>query len=119
MTSLGIMMNAVGSDLTLLTITQKSPMRLLSDVPKGTGARLLSDFDGQITIRDGERELDIRVATAPTVYGEMAVLRILDKTFAFPGDPWFHFGDPRLLLALVFLVVGFAVSWLGARASRS
>ena len=39
--------------------------------------------DGQISIRDGERELDIRVATAPTVHGEMAVLRILDKTFAF------------------------------------
>ena len=39
--------------------------------------------DGQITVNDGERELDIRVATVPTVNGEMAVLRILDKTFAF------------------------------------
>jgi general secretion pathway protein E len=39
--------------------------------------------DGQISIRDGDKELDIRVATSPTVQGEMAVLRILDKTFAF------------------------------------
>ena len=39
--------------------------------------------DGQIVIRDGTRELDIRVATAPTVNGEMVVMRILDKTFAF------------------------------------
>jgi general secretion pathway protein E len=38
--------------------------------------------DGQITMNDGGRELDIRVATAPTVNGEMVVMRILDKTFA-------------------------------------
>ncbi|MFC1937479.1 GspE/PulE family protein [Chloroflexota bacterium] len=39
--------------------------------------------DGQITFDMGDREVDIRVATSITVYGEMAVLRILDKTFAF------------------------------------
>ncbi len=39
--------------------------------------------DGQITFDMGDREVDIRVATSNTVYGEMAVLRILDKTFAF------------------------------------
>ena len=39
--------------------------------------------DGQITFDMEDREVDIRVATANTVYGEMAVLRILDKTFAF------------------------------------
>ena len=39
--------------------------------------------DGQITFDMGDREVDIRVATANTVYGEMAVLRILDKSFAF------------------------------------
>ena len=39
--------------------------------------------DGQITFDMGDREVDIRVATANTIYGEMAVLRILDKTFAF------------------------------------
>jgi len=39
--------------------------------------------DGQITFDMDDREVDIRVATSNTVYGEMAVLRILDKTFAF------------------------------------
>ena len=39
--------------------------------------------DGQITFDMGDREVDLRVATTNTVYGEMAVLRILDKSFAF------------------------------------
>ena len=39
--------------------------------------------DGQISFDMEDREVDIRVATSNTVYGEMAVLRILDKTFAF------------------------------------
>ncbi|MFC1994122.1 GspE/PulE family protein [Chloroflexota bacterium] len=43
--------------------------------------------DGQITYNDGDKEVDIRVATTNTVQGEMAVLRILDKTFAFRTLP--------------------------------
>jgi general secretion pathway protein E len=39
--------------------------------------------DGQITFDMGDREVDIRLATSNTIYGEMVVLRILDKTFAF------------------------------------
>ncbi len=39
--------------------------------------------DGQITFDMGDRDIDIRVATTNTVYGEMVVLRILDKSFAF------------------------------------
>lgn len=39
--------------------------------------------DGQITFDMGDREIDLRVATSNTVYGEMVVLRILDKSFAF------------------------------------
>jgi len=39
--------------------------------------------DGQITFDMGDRDVDIRVATTATVYGEMVVLRILDKAFAF------------------------------------
>jgi general secretion pathway protein E len=38
--------------------------------------------DGQLTVREGNREIDIRVATANTVHGEMVVMRILDKQFA-------------------------------------
>ncbi|MQY80955.1 MAG: hypothetical protein GH158_01745 [Dehalococcoidia bacterium] len=43
--------------------------------------------DGQITFDMGDREVDIRVATSNTIYGEMAVMRILDKTFAFMPLP--------------------------------
>jgi general secretion pathway protein E len=39
--------------------------------------------DGQITFDMGDRDVDLRVATTNTVYGEMTVLRILDKAFAF------------------------------------
>ena len=37
----------------------------------------------------------------------------MEKTIAYPLDPWFQLGDPRLVLGLVFLVVG-----LGAQAVR-
>ena len=39
--------------------------------------------DGQIAFDMGDRGVDIRVATSNTIYGEMVVLRILDKAFAF------------------------------------
>lgn len=39
--------------------------------------------DGQITLKVSEdKEVDIRVASSNTIYGEMMVLRLLDKTFA-------------------------------------
>lgn len=34
----------------------------------------------------------------------------LEKTIAYPLDPWFQLGDPRLLLGLLFLIIGFARS---------
>ena len=30
----------------------------------------------------------------------------VEKTIAFPLDPWFHAGDPRLLLLMVFTLLG-------------
>src|SRR3990170_1633774 len=35
--------------------------------------------DGRIKLRYGSREIDFRVSTLPTIFGEKAVLRILDK----------------------------------------
>lgn len=52
--------------------------------------------DGQISVRDANRELDVRVATAPSVNGEMAVLRLLDKTFAFRTLPELGFRPESL-----------------------
>jgi len=41
--------------------------------------------DGQFSTEAKEREIDIRVATAPTVLGERATLRLLDKSLATLG----------------------------------
>ncbi len=38
--------------------------------------------DGQMTVRVGSNEIDVRVASLETNNGEMMVLRILDKTFS-------------------------------------
>src|SRR5436190_16869342 len=38
--------------------------------------------DGRVSVRLNERQIDLRVATLPTVYGEKVVLRILDKSTA-------------------------------------
>jgi len=43
--------------------------------------------DGQFSTTAKGREIDIRVATAPTVVGEMATLRLLDKSLATLGLP--------------------------------
>ena len=40
------------------------------------------------------------------------------KTIAFPIDPWLQLGDPRLVLALVFGVIGCGLSWREAARSR-
>jgi len=36
--------------------------------------------DGRISLRTGGKQIDLRVSTLPTVYGEKVVMRILDKT---------------------------------------
>jgi general secretion pathway protein E len=38
--------------------------------------------DGQFSTESKGKEIDVRVATSPTVHGEMAVLRLLDKSLA-------------------------------------
>ncbi len=35
--------------------------------------------DGRVSLRVGGRQIDLRVATLPTIYGEKVVIRILDK----------------------------------------
>lgn len=43
----------------------------------------------------------------------------MHKTIAFPGDPWFHLGDPRLVLGLALAVVGLLVhGYEGHRRAR-
>jgi len=59
--------------------------------------------DGQIAFGMENRSVDIRVATSNTVNGEMAVLRILDKTFAFLPLPEIGF-LPNILETYLKLV---------------
>ncbi len=47
--------------------------------------------DGQMAVTIGGRDLDVRVSTAPTAFGEKCVMRILDKTrrsSGFPRSAW-------------------------------
>jgi len=41
--------------------------------------------DGRCSVRLGQREVDLRVSTVPTSYGERSVLRLLDKSTALYG----------------------------------
>ncbi|MBW8035463.1 MAG: type II secretion system protein GspE [Planctomycetes bacterium] len=41
--------------------------------------------DGRTSVRLGQREIDLRVSTVPTSYGERSVLRILDKSTGVMG----------------------------------
>ncbi len=57
----------------------------------------------------------LEITTNPAFAGshefKVAAMR---KTIAFPVDPWFHLGDPRLLLALTLGLIGCALSWRAA-----
>jgi len=41
--------------------------------------------DGRIRIESGGKDVDIRVSTIPTIYGESVVMRLLDRASALPG----------------------------------
>jgi general secretion pathway protein E len=61
-----------------------SRIKILSDM---NIADHLRPQDGQFSFEAKGRAVDIRVATVPTVNGEMAVLRLLDKSRASRGLP--------------------------------
>ena len=55
------------------------------------------------------------IATNPAFSGSHDFkVAAMEKTIAFPVDPWFHFGDPRLLLALILVCIALALSWRAA-----
>jgi len=58
------------------------------------------------------------IATNPAFQGSHEFkIAAINKTIAFPIDPWFQLGDPRLLLAFIFLIIGLAVSWFSAHST--
>jgi general secretion pathway protein E len=70
--------------------------------------------DGRIEIKVGDKNIDIRVSTLPTVYGERVVLRLLDKSSKMLelhelGIPDAYLSDIRKLIRLshgIILVTG-------------
>jgi hypothetical protein len=43
----------------------------------------------------------------------------IEKTIAYPLDPWFQLGDPRLVLALLFIIVGLVSQVMHGRSTRA
>jgi hypothetical protein len=84
------------------------------------GIENASDWTIGAGMRYRSRRDMLEVATNPDFQGSHAFkIAAINKTIAFPLDPWFHLGDPRLLLALVFVILGLAVSWFSAHSISS
>ncbi len=52
--------------------------------------------DGRISLTVGSRQIDLRMATLPTIYGEKIVMRVLDKTNVVLGFDDLGFDDDLL-----------------------
>ncbi len=52
--------------------------------------------DGRIEMKVGEKEFDLRLSTLPTVHGEKAVMRLLDKSSVMLGLDDLGFADETL-----------------------
>lgn len=61
----------------------------------------------------------LEIATNPEFAGSHEFkIAAMAKTIAFPIDPWWQLGDPRLVLALFLGLVGCAISWLLSARAR-
>ncbi len=56
-----------------------SRLKIMSDIDIAERRR---PQDGRISLRAGSRQIDLRVSTLPTIYGEKVVMRILDASTA-------------------------------------
>jgi type IV pilus assembly protein PilB len=52
--------------------------------------------DGRISLNVGSKEIDLRLATLPTIHGEKVVMRVLDKSSVVLGFPDLGFDDDLL-----------------------
>jgi hypothetical protein len=88
--------------------------------PEMFGIEGVRDWTVGAGMRYRSRRDMLEIASNPAFQGAHRFkVAAIHKTFAFPIDPWFHLGDPRLLLALVCLVTGLSVGWLSARRAAS
>ncbi len=54
----------------------------------------------------------LEISSNPAFHGSHEFkVAAMAKTIAFPLDPWFHLGDPRLVLASFLGFIGCVLSW--------
>ena len=85
-------------DSVRIRVRTDGALHQIMTLPDGMGAPLMSRIkvmanlniverrrpqDGNFTVEVLGKDVDVRVATSPTVFGEMAVLRLLDKSRSF------------------------------------
>lgn len=75
----------------------------------------MQKWDQAAGMRYRSRRDLLEIATNPDFRGSHDFkIAALEKTIAVPIDPWFSFGDPRLLLALILGLLGALISWRAA-----
>ena len=75
----------------------------------------LREWGDTVSIRYRSRRDFMDFATDPRMSGaHVFKVAAIERTIAFPADPWFHFGDLRFILGLILGLLGCAVSWGGA-----
>lgn len=76
-------------------------------------------WDSGALMRYRSRRDLLEIASNPAFSGSHDFkIAAMEKTIAFPLDPWFHLGDPRLLLALLLSMLGLGLSWRFASGVR-
>ena len=61
----------------------------------------------------------MEITINPAFSGPMTSNSAMHKTIAFPLDPWFQLGDPRLVLAFILSLIALGLSWREALAQRT
>ena len=87
------------------------------NVPSSTDSFTCSQLNHIILTNNCGESLDqpgVAAYRGPHRFKEAAMA----KTVAFPIAPWVHFGDPRALLAGLFIVLGLALQLLRVRSSE-
>ena len=80
------------------------------------GVEGMRDWTTGAGMRYRSRRDMMEIASNPAFQGSHEFkIASINKTIAFPIDPWVNAGDPRLLLALILGLLGCALGWIAAR----
>ncbi len=97
-----------GPDKVLIRVRKDGSLREYMSMPKATAGALAARIkimgglniaerrmpqDGRVRFKDKNMEVDLRLSTLPTVYGEKSVMRILKKASSIPEIEQLGFAD--------------------------